>query len=67
LVLVQIIGLRVASHFGMLPSSCSKYRIPNFGRGFPLDPKFADLELILSNPMHQFSAADRKSCTSKPF
>jgi transposase len=66
-VLVQIIGQRVASHIGMLPSSCSKYSIPNFGRGFPLDPKFAGLELTLSNPMHQFNAADRNSCTSKPF
>lgn len=66
-VLVQIIGLGVASHFGMLPASCSKYSIPNFGRGFALDPKFADLELTLSNPMHQFDAADRNLRAPKPF
>jgi len=56
-----------STQWGVLPGLCSEDSIPNIGRGFSLDTKFADLELTLSNPMHQFNAADRNSCTSKPF
>lgn len=65
-VLVQIIGLDVVTQWGVRSGLCSEDGIPNFGRSFALDTKFADLELALSNPMHQLNAADRNSCTSKP-
>jgi hypothetical protein len=64
---VQIIGLDVVTQWGVLSGLCSENSIPNFGRSFALDTKFADLELTLSNPMHQFNAADRNSCAPKPF
>jgi hypothetical protein len=65
-VLVQFIGLDVVTQWGVLSGLCSEDSLPNFGHSFALDTKFADLELALSNPMHQLNAADRNSCTSKP-
>jgi hypothetical protein len=66
LVLAQTIGLNLTRRAGTLHGLCGEYSIPNLGRSFTLDTKFADLELTLSNPMHQFNAADSKPCTKKP-
>jgi hypothetical protein len=58
-------GIKFNEGVGTLHGLCGEYSIPNLGRGFTLDAKFADLELTLSNPMHQFNAADRNSCAPK--
>src|ERR1700730_17811812 len=48
------------------PRSRSEHRIPNLGSGFVFDAKLVELELTLSDPVHEFDAGDRRRGSSKP-